>query len=148
MKTAGMKTVFGFVVALLVASSAVAGGQRGIVEIKPLTFSVDRAALAAELVTPRPRGGSLLSALSRSARIVPELREGKAVGFRLYSVKADGLLGRLGFANGDRVLSVNQLPLSSPEQAEQAHAALSRAERLDVRLERGGKEIGLTYILR
>lgn len=140
-----------FVLVTLLLGTPALGAERtrraetaAIVETKPRLYHVDRAAVRAEL---GPRA-SLLSAITHSARVVPELRDGKATGVRLYSVRPDGWAGRLGFQNGDRLLSVNQHSLTSPEEALQAYAALSSAERLDVRLERGGQEMALTYLLR
>ena len=42
-----------------------------------------------------------MSLLSRSARIVPEIRDGKAAGFRLFSVRPDGPFAKIGLQNGD-----------------------------------------------
>ena len=65
-----------------------------------------------------------MRALSRSARIVPEIRDGKASGFRLYSVHPDGQFARLGFQNGDVIRSINGLTIYSPENALDVYARL------------------------
>jgi len=54
---------------------------------------------------------------SRSARIVPEMRDGKAAGFRLYAVKPDGPLRQVGMQNGDVISSINGLEITSPEKS-------------------------------
>jgi S1-C subfamily serine protease len=57
-------------------------------------------------------GQNLGGFLSRSARLVPESRDGQLVGLRLYSVKPDGPIARAGFRNADLVVAVNDRPVS------------------------------------
>ena len=58
-----------------------------------------------------------MSALSRAARIVPELKDGRAAGFRLFSVRPDGPFAMIGLQNGDVISSINGLEMNSPDQA-------------------------------
>ena len=55
--------------------------------------------------------------LMRSARIVPEQKDGKTVGIRLFGIRQDTLLGTLGMQNGDRLEKINGFDMSSPEKA-------------------------------
>ncbi|HEY4106006.1 MAG TPA: type II secretion system protein GspC, partial [Polyangiaceae bacterium] len=45
--------------------------------------------------------------LMKSARIVPETKDGKVLGIRLFGIRPDTLLGTLGLQNGDRLESIN-----------------------------------------
>jgi hypothetical protein len=76
--------------------------------------------------------------LLRNVRIVPEQVAGKPVGVRLFGVKGDGLLGRLGFENGDRVERVMGRALGTPESALEAYTAMRGAKVIDVEIVRRG----------
>jgi general secretion pathway protein C len=88
------------------------------------------------------------AALSRSARFVPEIRGGKARGFRIYSVRRAGALARLGVQNGDVLLTINNHLLDTPEHALAAYAQLRSARRLSVTIEREGRRITNEYRIR
>ena len=65
--------------------------------------------------------------LMRSARIVPEQKDGKIVGIRLFGIRPDTLLGTLGLQNGDRLEQINGFDMASPEKALEAYARLRTA---------------------
>ena len=77
--------------------------------------------------------------LMRSARIVPEQKDGKTVGIRLFGIRPDTLLGKLGMQNGDRLESINGFPMANPEKALEAYARLRTADSLNVSINRHGK---------
>jgi general secretion pathway protein C len=89
-----------------------------------------------------------MSLLSRSARIVPEIRDGKAAGFRLYSVRPDGPFAKIGMQNGDVIASINGLEITSPEKALEVYAKLKSASHLSMGLERNGQRITKDYNIR
>jgi general secretion pathway protein C len=95
----------------------------------------------------RPRDeGALVdrSRLLRSVRVVPEVKDGKTVGLRLFGIRPETLLGRLGLRSGDRLEAINGFEVSNPEKALQAYARLRTAPQLRLRLVRGGSPIELT----
>lgn len=77
--------------------------------------------------------------LMRSARIVPEQKDGKTVGIRLFGVRPDTLLGALGLKNGDRLEQINGFDMGSPEKALEAYARLRTADSLKLTLNRRGQ---------
>ncbi len=79
------------------------------------------------------------AALMRSARIVPEQKDGKVVGIRMFGIRKDTLLGTLGFQNGDRLETINGFDMTSPEKALEAYARLRTAGNLKVQITRRGK---------
>ena len=81
--------------------------------------------------------------LMRSARIVPEQKDGKTVGIRLFGIRPDTLLGSLGLQNGDRLESINGFDVANPEKALEAFAHLRTAPALQVHLNRRGKDTNL-----
>jgi general secretion pathway protein C len=89
-----------------------------------------------------------MSLLSRSARIVPEMRDGKAAGFRLYAVKPDGPFAKIGMVNGDVISSINGLEITSPEKALEVYAKLKSASHLSLGMESNGKKITKDYTIR
>jgi type II secretory pathway component PulC len=76
------------------------------------------------------------------ARLVPNFRDGQTVGFRLYAVRPGSLVARMGIANGDTLLAVNDQRLTSAELLLQAvmraKEATSRRSLLTLQLVRGG----------
>ncbi len=88
------------------------------------------------------------SELMRSARIVPEKKDGKVVGIRLLRVRPDTLLGTLGLQNGDRVEQINGFDITSPEKALEAYARLRTAGNLSVAINRKGKPMTIDFNIR
>ncbi len=86
--------------------------------------------------------------LMKSARIVPESKDGKVVGIRLFGVRPDTLLGTLGLQNGDRLESINNFNMGSPEKALEAYATLRTAGNLSVKVNRRGSPMTIGYTIK
>ncbi len=114
--------------------------DRGIKKTGEHTYDIQRATLESVLGN--------MSLLSRSARIVPEIRDGKAAGFRLYSVRPDGPFAKIGMQNGDVISSINGLEITSPEKALEVYAKLKSASHLSLGLERNGQRTTKDYTIR
>lgn len=82
-------------------------------------------------------------ALLRSVRVVPDQKDGKLVGLRLFGIKPSSLLSTLGLRNGDRLEAINGFEIANPAKALEAYARLGTAKRLHVRLDRSGKPLEL-----
>ena len=89
-----------------------------------------------------------MSLLSRSARIVPEMKDGKASGFRLFAVRPDGPFAMIGMQNGDIISSINGLEITSPEKALEVYAKLKSARPLSLGMERNGQKVTKEYNIR
>lgn len=83
--------------------------------------------------------------LMRSARIVPEQKDGKVVGVRLFGIRPDTLLGTLGLQNGDRLETINGFNMASPEKALEAYARLRTSSNLNVKVNRRGSPVSIDY---
>ncbi len=83
--------------------------------------------------------------LMRSARIVPEQKDGKVLGVRLFGIRPDTLLGTLGLQNGDRLETINGFNMASPEKALEAYARLRTANNLNVKVSRRGTPMSIDY---
>jgi general secretion pathway protein C len=106
-------------------------------KVSPTEFHVDRAVLDKILENQ--------VTLMRSARIVPEQKDGKTVGIRLFGIRPETLLGTLGLQNGDRLEAINGFPMASPEKALEAYARLRKADNLNVQVTRRGKPMSIDY---
>jgi len=89
-----------------------------------------------------------MSVLARSARIVPEVRDGRSAGFRLFSVRPDGPFAKIGLQNGDVISAINGLEMTSPDKALEVYTKLKSASHLSVGLERNGQKITKEYNIR
>jgi general secretion pathway protein C len=83
--------------------------------------------------------------LMKSARIVPEQKDGKVLGVRLFGIRPDTLLGTLGLQNGDRLETINGFNMASPEKALEAYARLRTASNLNVKVSRRGQPVSIDY---
>jgi general secretion pathway protein C len=83
--------------------------------------------------------------LMKSARIVPETKDGKVLGIRLFGIRPETLLGTLGLQNGDRLESINGFNMGSPEKALEAYARLRTASQLDVTVNRRGATVAIVH---
>lgn len=84
-------------------------------------------------------------AIAKGARIVPAMKDGKMVGFKLYAIRPRSVYARLGFANGDTLESINGFALTSAEQALEVYTKLREASNLEVEVMRRGKRVTLRY---
>lgn len=106
-------------------------------KISDTEFEIDRSAVEKILEDQ--------AQLMRSARIVPEQKDGKTIGVRLFGVRPDTLLGTLGLKNGDRLEQINGFDMGSPEKALEAYARLRTAENLKIKLNRRGQATTIDF---
>lgn len=109
-------------------------------KVSDTEFNVDRAVVDQILENQ--------GALMRSARIVPEKKDGKILGIRLLRVRPDTLLGTLGLQDGDRLEKINGFDMTSPEKALEAYARLRTASNLSVSITRKGKPMTIDFNIR
>lgn len=83
--------------------------------------------------------------LIRAARILPYEEGGRVVGVKLYGIRKNSLLGRIGLDNGDMLRTINGFDMSSPDTALEAYARLRSADRLSVAIVRHGQPITMDY---
>jgi general secretion pathway protein C len=114
--------------------------DRGIKKISEHQYEIQRGTVDSMLGN--------MAVLSRSARIVPEVRDGKSAGFRLFSIKPDGPFGKIGLQNGDVIHAINGMEMTSPDNALVVYTKLKSANHLSVALERGGQKITKDYNIR
>ena len=111
----------------------------GVVKLSRSAYVVDRAVVD-DLLEEQSEFGSPI-------RVVPVLVDGRPAGIGLHGIDPDSLAGVLGLQNGDCLLAMNGVPMTSPEQVLRAYAVLRAAHVLDVRLRRHGKPLEMRYYI-
>jgi general secretion pathway protein C len=86
--------------------------------------------------------------LARSARIVPNVVDGKPAGFKLYAIRPNSVYARIGLQNGDAIQAINGYDMSSPDKALEVYTKLRRANHLSVAITRRGQTQTLDYTIR
>jgi general secretion pathway protein C len=112
--------------------------------------------VAARHPTPRPRILTRefldrmlgdVDGMSRSARVVPRLVDGKPRGVKLYAIRPGSYFAELGLENGDALIALNGFDLSAPDSALEAYAHLRDTSHLVLDLERRGERVTLEYFV-
>ena len=111
--------------------------SKQIQKVSDTEFNVDRAVVDKVLENQ--------AELMKSARIVPEKKNGQVVGIRMFGVRPGSLLSTLGFQNGDRLDTINGFNMASPEKALEAYARLRTASNLNVKINRRGKPVSIDF---
>ena len=107
------------------------------------TFEIDSATFDKLFANP--------TEVVKGARIVPALRNGKPEGFKLYAIRPDSLVAKLGLENGDTLVAIAGMPLTSADKGLEAYTKVRDTkvgESVDVITIRKGTAITLTYKLK
>lgn len=103
---------------------------------------------ANEWTIPKEEIDNVLSNLNKvatQARIVPSFHNGKANGFKLFSIRPNSLYSKIGIQNGDIVQRINGYEMNSPDKALEIYTKLKDAQTITVDLVRRGKSKTLSY---
>jgi general secretion pathway protein C len=91
------------------------------------------------------RSAGDLNDVARPPRIIPAFRDGKPIGFKLFSIRPNSLYARIGIENGDVIRRVNGYEINSPEKALEAYSRLQNTDHFEVDLEHGGLPVTRFY---
>ena len=86
-----------------------------------------------------------LADVAMQARIVPAFKQGKVIGFKLFSIRPDSIYTKIGLHNGDVLRRVNGQDLSTPETALGMFNALQNSSRIEIEIERNGSNLRKTF---
>jgi len=89
-----------------------------------------------------------LGLLAKSVRVMPEARDGKPLGFRLFAIMADGPIAKLGLRNNDVLISINGLDLATPDRVLDAFSRLKASPHLVLGLVRERDKLTQEYMIR
>jgi type II secretion system protein C len=114
--------------------------EGGVAQVDADEYAVDEAELDKALEN--------LPLLLTQARAVPFFKEGRAVGLRLFAIRAGSLFEKIGLQNGDVLKSVNGNSLADLSQAMQLFQKLKEERSISVILERNSVERKFNYEIR
>ena len=86
-----------------------------------------------------------LDKLSREARVVPNFADGATNGFKVFSIRRNSALRKMGLKNNDVLTSVNGLDLSNTEKALEIYSKLQADKHFSLELLRNGEPMTLEY---
>jgi membrane-associated protease RseP (regulator of RpoE activity) len=109
----------------------------GITPIDDFSYKVEREAIEGWFDNP--------NCLMRQARIIPFMRDDQPAGFKLYAIRPNTLYSKLGLRNGDVVLKLNGVELTSPDKALEAYQGLKDAKTVAMEILRRGQPKTLKY---
>jgi general secretion pathway protein C len=95
------------------------------------------------IATVMERQGEFL----KSVRIMPS-RSAEGTSLRLSGIKPGSLLGSLGLVNGDKLMTINNFEMGDITTALQALPRLQTADKLEVKVIRGGKPMNIEINMR
>jgi general secretion pathway protein C len=81
-------------------------------------------------------------------RVVPQMRDGAPIGFRLFGLRPDSPLVAIGLSDHDLLLKANGRSLASPDAALAAFTALRTADQIWLTIERDGRQLRIDYAIR
>ena len=88
---------------------------------------------------------SNLSKIATQARIVPSFKNGKSIGFKLFSIKPGSIYSKLGMKNGDVIQKINGYEINSPDKALEIYQKLRDASSVNIDLLRRGQSMQMGY---
>jgi general secretion pathway protein C len=86
-----------------------------------------------------------LDKLSREARIVPNFQDGQTNGFKVFSIRRNSALRKMGLKNNDVLTSVNGFDLSDTEKALEIYSKLQSDKSFSLEVLRNGEPTTLEY---
>ena len=113
--------------------------DQDIKKIDDTHYEIDKALIGKVIANPM--------AIAKSARVVTAMKNGKADGFKLYAIRPDSPLAKLGLQSGDTLEGVNGFELNSVNQALEIYTKLQDSTSLQVTIQRRGKDMTLNYAI-
>jgi general secretion pathway protein C len=130
-----------------VASTPPAGGDdlmaaidRGVQKSSETQYNIDRALVTRILADPTP--------IMRGGRLGPYIKDGKPLGFKFYSVRANSAYAKIGLQTGDVLQSINGFEITSPDKALEVYTKLKSATSLSMNILRNDQPMTLNYTIR
>ncbi len=108
-------------------------------KINATTWEVDRSVLQSLMSNPRALRGT---------RVVPNVKNGSIAGFKVSRLSSRSPVAKIGIKRGDVIRAANGVELNGPDVVLGFVGQVQSLNRVVVTVERGGKNIDLTYMLR
>jgi general secretion pathway protein C len=114
--------------------------DKGVRKTSETSYDIDRSLVDKILNDP--------SAIARSARIVPSIKDGKANGFKMYAIRPNSVYAKIGMQNGDTIHSINGYEITSPDKALEVYQKVKSASSLSVQITRRGSPVTMEYSIK
>ena len=88
-----------------------------------------------------------LGEVMTQARIVPSFSNGKANGFKLFSIRPNSIYAKIGLQNGDVIQKVNGYEINSPEKGLELFQKLRDGRSVNLELMRRGQVFSQNYTI-
>jgi hypothetical protein len=86
--------------------------------------------------------------ISRGARVVPAIKNGKPDGFKLYAIRPNSFYAKIGLQNGDTIQRVNGMEMTQVADGLRVYQKIRDAKVVTVDLMRRGRPVTQTYRIR
>jgi general secretion pathway protein C len=86
--------------------------------------------------------------LMPSSGVLPESENGNIKGIRIFGIRSNTLLGKLGLESGDRVESVGGVKVTSPDKAIEGYGKMRGAGSLKIQVNRRGHPVTIDLLIR
>ena len=83
-----------------------------------------------------------------SVRIIPYEKEGVPKGVRLFGIRRNSLLWKLGLKNGDILHSIDDQPMTTPEEILKGYMSIKGKEHISINITRRGKPMTIDVSIR
>lgn len=111
--------------------------EESVNKVDDSTYEIDRKLV--DKITSNP------ALVARGARVVPSIKNGKTVGFKLYAIRPSSVFAKIGLMNGDTLHSINNFELTSLDKGLEIYTKVREASNLSVSVTRRGKSMTLSY---
>jgi general secretion pathway protein C len=115
------------------------GDMTGVTKLSETDYKVER--------TEVDRVLGNLNEVATQARIVPSFKNGKANGFKLFSIRPGSIYSKIGLQNGDVIQKINGYDMNSPDRALEIYTKLRDATSLTIELQRRGNTQTMNYAI-
>lgn len=116
------------------------GGGEGVTKVSETQYEIEGGEI--------DRALGNLNEVATQARIVPSFQNGKADGFKLFSIKPGSIYSKIGLQNGDVIRKINGYEINSPDKALEIYQKLRDASSVQIELKRRGREMNLGYSIK
>jgi general secretion pathway protein C len=115
------------------------GDMTGVTRLSDTNYNIERGELDKTLGN--------LNEVATQARIVPSFKNGKANGFKMFSIKPGSIYSKIGLQNGDVIQKINGYEINSPDKALEIYGKLKDATNVTIELQRRGTNMTFNYAI-
>jgi general secretion pathway protein C len=114
--------------------------EKGVKKVDDTHYEIDRGLVDKILADP--------TTVSKGARIVPSVKDGKANGFKVYAIRPNSPYAKIGLQNGDTIRSINGFEMTSPDKALEVYTKVKSASSLSIVVTRRGSDVTMEYTIK